>query len=330
MDEVKDLVSVIIPVYMADESIERCINSVLCQSYSNIEIILIDDNSTDNSYMICNQFKLLDERIRLYRNKYNLGVSETRNKGLSLSKGEYIIFVDSDDYLESNYIQKLVIDIHDSNSELVIASVCYVRGNTEKKVLLADKVFNPNIEKNFLMYLIENNVLGYVPNKLFLRRVIFDNEIEFDCELRIFEDQKFVIDYIKKCNLIAIDSNICYFYVNNDKSTMNNLPYTYLNNCVNNYKVLKSLFPKNYNNIVEYEAKYGISVCENFFYNSLKRYTIEVFSNLMQEYEFHEYMVKYKSEHIMIKFMYKFKLFYLVYILYKMTAIIRKMCERNE
>ncbi|EOU2074247.1 glycosyltransferase, partial [Clostridium perfringens] len=104
-------VSVIVPIYNSGEYLDECLNSIIKQSLKEIEIILINDGSKDNSFNICKKFKNEDDRIILI-DQENSGVAVSRNKGVRISKGEYIIFVDSDDYLEEKMIEKLYNEIH--------------------------------------------------------------------------------------------------------------------------------------------------------------------------------------------------------------------------
>lgn len=97
----KPLISVIVPVYNVEKFLSRCLNSILAQTYNNLEVILVDDGSTDNSGKICDDYALKDKRIRVIH-KQNGGVSSARNMALSVAKGEYIGFVDSDDYIEND------------------------------------------------------------------------------------------------------------------------------------------------------------------------------------------------------------------------------------
>lgn len=103
----KNLVSVIVPVYNAEHFIEKCIHSILNQSYKNIELILVNDGSTDNSVKICDSFAKIDNRIKLIH-QANSGPSVARNNGIYNAKGKYIQFIDADDYIEENMIETLV------------------------------------------------------------------------------------------------------------------------------------------------------------------------------------------------------------------------------
>ena len=116
------LISVIVPVYNVEKFLDKCISSIVNQTYKNLEIILIDDGSTDESVQICDKWQEKDNRVRL-THKENTGVSDTRNIGLEKTTGEYICFVDSDDYIEPDYIENLYKSLTENNAD--IASITY-------------------------------------------------------------------------------------------------------------------------------------------------------------------------------------------------------------
>lgn len=102
-----DKISIVVAVYNAEKTLKKCVDSLLNQTYNNIEIILVNDCSKDNSLDICNEYSKVNDNVKVISNERNSGVSNTRNNGIDNSTGEYICFVDSDDYVESNYIEVL-------------------------------------------------------------------------------------------------------------------------------------------------------------------------------------------------------------------------------
>ena len=115
----EDLVSIIIPVYNTEKYLSKCLESVINQTYKNLEIILINDGSTDKSKEICESFAKKDKRIQIL-NKENSGVSSARNHGMRLAKGQYIAFIDGDDYAEENYIEELLKNLKQTESDCVL------------------------------------------------------------------------------------------------------------------------------------------------------------------------------------------------------------------
>ncbi|MEI7668283.1 MAG: glycosyltransferase family A protein, partial [Erysipelotrichaceae bacterium] len=123
-----ELISVIVPVYNVEKYIDRCVSSILNQTYKNLDIILVDDGSQDKSGQICDEYALKDNRIKVLH-KSNGGLSDARNKGIELSKGEYISFVDSDDTISNNFIDKLYNLCVNYSSDI---SMCYFKQFTSE------------------------------------------------------------------------------------------------------------------------------------------------------------------------------------------------------
>ncbi len=117
----EELISIIVPVYNVEQYLEKCVKSIIRQTYKNIEIILIDDGATDSSGKICDKLKLKDNRIKVIH-KENGGLSDARNAGLKVAKGEYIGFVDSDDYIKEDMFETLYNLNKKYNSEISIVS----------------------------------------------------------------------------------------------------------------------------------------------------------------------------------------------------------------
>jgi len=132
-------VSIIVPIYNAEETLDRCIKSLINQTYKNIEIILINDGSTDNSYKICEKYKKKDKRISFFSKK-NTGVSDTRNYGYKNSNGDYIMFADADDYMETNMVDKMLSVLEKEKASLT----CCIYFDNNKE---AQKKLENNIEK---------------------------------------------------------------------------------------------------------------------------------------------------------------------------------------
>ena len=122
------LISVIVPVYNVEEYLTQCIESIINQTYTNLEIILVDDGSTDQSGKICDEYAIKDDRIQVIH-KENRGVGSARNVGLDTSKGEYVSFVDSDDYVDKNYIKILLKQMLEHNVQVSICNLAI----TDKK-----------------------------------------------------------------------------------------------------------------------------------------------------------------------------------------------------
>lgn len=210
------LISIIIPAYNMEKYLENCVKSVLNQTYSDIEIIIIDDGSIDNTCKIEESLSNADKRVKIIRQR-NKGVSMARNAGIEEAKGEYIAFVDADDEIEPEYIETLVLGI--SKSEL--ATICY---SSQK-----DDFNNSNISRDYNVsskYMLskiysEREVDGYVWNKLFKSNIIHANNIRFPEDITIWEDMYFVIRYLMCISNVNINTKILYYYRYRDGSAVN-------------------------------------------------------------------------------------------------------------
>lgn len=162
-----DLVSVIVPVYNGEAELNRCIDSILGQSYENIELILVDDGSTDSSYDICRDYAAKDNRVSVYHQE-NAGVAMARNRGLREAKGEYIAFVDASDYVEPDYIDKLYRASYFNHCNLSMCNYDEVRGDTITESDLINKD-------------------GVMPSKELLGDILYGREIEGFCWGKIWK-----------------------------------------------------------------------------------------------------------------------------------------------
>lgn len=212
------LISIVVPVYNASKTIERCISSVLSQTFSQFELILIDDGSTDDSLAICEQFAMSDSRI-IVRHQENKGVSAARNLGISLCHGEWISFVDSDDYLGESFLHDLITD--SSDCDLIVGGYMkkYVKTNQEVKGV---QFPNKYIDKDEDCMTLWDKVLYYGEpwGKLFKSAVIKQHNIVFPIEFSLCEDHIFNYDFRMHTSRIKLSDKNGYFYVNNGTATL--------------------------------------------------------------------------------------------------------------
>ena len=181
-----ELISVIIPVYNVEQYVERCLNSVINQSYTNLEIILVDDGSTDRSGEICDQYALKDSRIKVIHEE-NAGLGEARNRGLRIVSGDYICFVDSDDWIEEDYCKELIEAAERTNSDISICGYneCFKDGKMPK--VKYDDCFTTTGKEILHYTMIANSKYWFnisVWNKLYKREII--SELWF--KSRVYED----------------------------------------------------------------------------------------------------------------------------------------------
>ena len=206
------LVSVIVPVYNVESYLSKCIESIKCQSYANIEIILVDDGSTDSSGKLCDKFGKSDGRIRVFH-KDNGGVSSARNLGIDNCHGEYITFIDSDDWVEQNYIEVLLEEILTDVNQLVFCKYDIFMNRCFKPgYLKIDGKFTKNT------YDFIKTAHGRVWGAICSRKIIGD--LRFDENLAIGEDALFFAEVILKTSFVRIIPNILYHYIVREGSAL--------------------------------------------------------------------------------------------------------------
>lgn len=195
------MISIIIPIYNAEKYLDQCIESCLEQTFSDIEIILVNDGSKDESLKICKKYAEIDSRIKVIT-IVNQGVSCARNEGLKNASGDYITFVDADDWIENNYIFKLYHAIKTTKTDLVVSGMikCNELGKKISKQLPSDEMYS---EKEIVKCILnwKNSFLYKGPcTKLYSKKIIEKFGLQFDSSLVFGEDTCFVLDYLKHCN----------------------------------------------------------------------------------------------------------------------------------
>lgn len=227
------LISIIVPVYNAEKFLNKCIESVINQSYKSIELILINDGSTDNSEMICNKFALSDKRIKVFLQK-NSGPAAARNSGIRNAKGDFIFFLDADDVIEKNAIEILIGKYNQYQPDLVMSNFSKLENNGD--LIKQSVTFRPDDEpfehqikelsktdviayvRHFLKHP-SNHLISYCWARLYKSSIIRKNNISSNEDMRLFEDFVFNLEYLKHTNKII--------FVNDNLYT-----YTMHNNCV--------------------------------------------------------------------------------------------------
>lgn len=215
------LISVIVPIYNVYPFLIRCVNSILEQTYRNLEVILVDDGSSDGSSGICDKFSKIDSRVVAIHQE-NKGLSGARNRGIDLAKGDYFAFIDSDDFIEPKMIEALYRAMINSGSDMSICSIQRVdeTGSNipspsplENAILTKDEVF-----RNIIY---QKNGWVYIPawNKLY-SRFLFDN-LRYP-ERKLYEDGFLINDLVNLSSKIATTSEKMYCYTSRNSGIMNN------------------------------------------------------------------------------------------------------------
>lgn len=202
------LVTIIVPVYNVEKYLSKCIDSIIEQSYKNLEIILIDDGSTDMSGKIIDEYVKKDGRI-ISIHKKNGGVSSARNEGLKIAKGEYICFADADDYLMKDYVEYMYNMIEKDKSDIALTKKMF--SNFDNKQTENDKKEIYTGEKTAIDIMVYNIPIG-VYCKMFKKSLLEDNKIRFFTDIYIGEGFNFNVKAFQNANKVSIGYKKIYFY----------------------------------------------------------------------------------------------------------------------
>ena len=210
----KPLVSIIVPVYNAEKNLDRCIESILNQTYKAFELILLNDGSSDASGRICNDYAAKDKRIKVVH-KENSGVSDTRNQGLALAKGEYIQFLDSDDWITPDATGLFIRTAKEYDCEMVIADFYRVIGErvAQKGAIDEDGVMDQITFAENMMQKPADFYYGVLWNKLYKRSIIEENQLRMDSSVSWCEDFMFNLEYIRHVKHVYALKVPVYYYV---------------------------------------------------------------------------------------------------------------------
>lgn len=210
------LVSVIVPIYNVEPYLVKCIQSILCQTYKNIELILVDDGSPDNCGAICDYYAAIDERV-IVIHKENDGVSNARNSGIEIAKGDYIYFIDADDYAEKEAIEVLVSIAENESADLVIAEINIVDELDSERIVSNNNLYETNQCFNSYQavdFFIQKDWGPW--NKLYARHV-HDN-VKFPSH-KIHEDEAIMLELLHNCEKIIYTQKRLYNYLKRNGST---------------------------------------------------------------------------------------------------------------
>lgn len=215
--EYNELISVIVPVYNVEEHLEKCINSILAQTYDNLEIVIVNDGSTDNSAEIIKKFKKSDSRIKTY-SQANAGLSAARNTGIKNSNGRLLSFVDSDDYLHPRLLEILYHNLNDTNSDISVCDVYWIKENESPNEYIENNI-SVYEGKEVLHKMIRDDFISVVAwNKLY-RRELFE-EIRYPVG-KLHEDEFVIHLILSKCSKSVYTDAKLYYYIKRNGSIIN-------------------------------------------------------------------------------------------------------------
>lgn len=250
----KGCVSIIVPVYNQEHCIEHCLNSILCQSYDNLQIIVVDDGSTDRTGSIIDCISRKDHRIEVYHVK-NQGVSNARNYGLFRIKGEYVQFVDADDRIKRHMTETMVKTLEKSHTDMVVCN--YIKKFGDRL-----SVHNESMEhtgryctQEYLIGTLKDpghHYFGVVWNKLYKTEILKKYDIKFESEMTLGEDFIFNIQYWKHSQQVSVISKYLYIYNKENGTSLSNVRYKKLDDCIRELENRRRIFAVYKNNLIEF------------------------------------------------------------------------------
>lgn len=320
------LISVIIPVYKVEKFLDKCVNSVIKQTYKNIEIILVDDGSPDGCPKKCDDWAKKDRRIEVIHKK-NAGVSSARNIGIKEAKGEWITFVDSDDWVDEGFIKKLYQVYLNNKSDIVMSSYYRVTNNKYERINTSDDIINVDNNDYLINALNPQTGYGFCHMRIIKREKI--NNLIFDENLKVTEDALFNIKLARNINNVSFLGEPLYYYRVNNQSVVKKYDKDYSNKYLEGIKKLKNyIFSEysnkedilqNYYNFVAYHVML-IAVNYCYHYENEENNKIKLLKKICEISEYNEGIKKSNYQNISLTR--KITLFTLKHKLYFLTGMI--------
>ncbi|QLE02798.1 glycosyltransferase family 2 protein [Galbibacter sp. BG1] len=223
--KMNSFVSIIMPVYNVEDYIEKAIESVINQTYKNFELLIIDDGSPDESIAKAITFQQKDPRIEIFHKK-NGGLSDARNYGLEKSKGEFIYFLDSDDWIEPDLLEKCIKSVANPQNDVVVFGYHLDTVDNDDKLIHNEKMYSNSItitQENAKDVKIDDtllNLIGYAWNKLYRASLLKDHDLFFEKGTSLIEDILFNTQVYKKAVQIQFIPNALYHYINRQRETL--------------------------------------------------------------------------------------------------------------
>lgn len=203
--------SIIVPVYNAESSLKRCVDSILAQTFTNFELILIDDGSVDKSGYICDEYEQLDKRVRVFH-KTNGGASSARNTGLENISGQWVTFCDADDYVFPDWLMNFRVESEKEYGLICQGIKCFQSlDNKFKGECCYCAEFDGNTREG-IEILFKANILGFLVIKAFRANIIKYHNLKFNCDIKLREDLEFILRYLHKVKEIRSVRNCGYYY----------------------------------------------------------------------------------------------------------------------
>lgn len=333
-------ISIIVPIYNAQKYLKKCINSLINQSYKNLEIILIDDESTDNSPKICDEYSKKDKRIKVIH-KLNGGVSSSRNEGLKNTTGDYILFVDADDYIEPNCIEECLNIIEKYHPDIIKFGFTkelnlYKKKNTftvKTNTLIEEKNYNNLIYK----YILTTPDFCNIWNSIIKKEICIQNQ--FDTNLTLGEDYLYFIKCLTKSKRIYfLDKHLYHYVINNNSITHKfNIKQNIeklKNGITANIKIQKLINDNGYTIKKDYRIQNANTITANIDH-AVKHSNYKKFCYYIQEIKKDKFLNKYLIDtkdtlpkHIINLLNTKKIDFYITKIIFSIKKIIKSLIEK--
>lgn len=241
-----EMISVIVPIYNSEKYLPECIESILSQTHKNLELILVNDGSTDNSLNICNYYKSQDDRVVVV-DKSNEGVSATRNRGIEIAVGDYIGFVDSDDYIEKNMYEVLISKLRNDKSQVcAMTSYAINSFNIDKRKGEKNLISGKDALKHLLLLNFPTSLWAFLYSRDVIKKHNLNNKIHF------FEDFEFNLRILSDIDKVSICNQMLYNYRINENSTNRQSINKKRMTCLNIYNLIIMELKKNNRELVKY------------------------------------------------------------------------------
>ena len=333
-----DLVSVIVPIYNVEKYLKKCIDSIINQTYQNIEVILVDDGSTDNSGKICDEYIEIDSRISVIHKK-NGGLSSARNAGLEKANGKYILFEDSDDYIEENLFQKCIKKMQIEDADICVFG--YQKENDDGVIYQKYKfgefcVSNEVFENELYKRLIDNS-FGYVWNKIYKLSTIRMGKIIFSDQIVDREDMIFNLELLSNIKKIMYLNYMGYHYIQRSNSLVHNCDIRRIKKMNDFFVKLKQIKVKDKNKIINMAMLHYVADCINkniLSNNSLsKKEKIKMMKEMFNDLNYTEMLYDDSDNPLYLRALYRAisqknpKYFYNYFKLSKIKNIILTSCR---
>lgn len=309
----KGLVSVVIPAYNVEKYLEKCVCSLLKQTYKNYEIIIIDDGSTDKTFEVSKMLELRNSKVKAFHQE-NQGVSVARNQGMQYASGNYYLFVDADDYVSQKYVEALIYCVNKAD----MAMVGYTSKTNELEENLDDDVCIICAKSMRNQILCGVAYDGYLWNKIFRSDIVKQNGMKFEKNVTVWEDMFFVLEYLKCSKKVHIIKNKLYYYRYREESAVNNLR---IDKYRSKYEIMKKL-----KNLMSNESEQCRHKISYLYYETMLSYINKAFYDCKETYNAYTIL---KSRNFMEFIQQKNVVFILKYIYLQLEMLFSSRVKNN-